>query len=491
MSRNFEINKSVAKAGRVPFKQVLHKIYPGENSYNINGISWSRKYTKQNIDSVKGMPFVCQFLDKDNQIPFGSHGDAIIKDGEVTFEDSLVVGTFEDAYIDDNLELNGEKYSGLVGQGYIYSQRFPALVDYLQEQYDSNNIIDGSVEICADKGKGNNEIVYEKGYKEKGRVPKEYQYSGDALCIGVPPADNSAVMLELNKAMKQKGDNLTKTKKYELNELAYDDIATLVMRAFIRTISTNLSNNSYNYEIYKLYPISGRVIFRNCSVTPLEYYMTSYMVTNTTVTIGEIERVEEDWKPFNDEKAVEINATHIKNILNLKDNKEDNSMDENTLKSFVSDIKNTVTEINSKNTEYETKVKKLTEDNKNLSETNTKKDSQIAEKDKKITELNESINQLTVELNKLKKTSKVNELNKALEDFTDEQKAFAKEEIDKFNADPMSVEINTITDKILIGIGKSAKIAETNSKKQEVDTNDIFADVYEINSKHDEEISIF
>jgi len=395
VSKNFEINKSIAKAGRVPFKQIIHKIYPDENSYNLNGISWNRQYTEQNKDSVNGMCLVCQFLDKDNQIPFGSHGDAIIKDGDVSFDDSLVVGTFENSYIDDALELNGEKFSGLVGQGYIYSQRFPALVDYLQEQYDKGNAIDGSVEICADKSKGNNQIVYANGYKESGRIPQEYQYSGQALCIGVPPADNSAVILELN--------NAKKTYSQELNK-----------------------NNSFD---------------------------------------------------------------------NKNKNEEVKLMDENMIKQLVSDIKDTVVEVNSKNVEYQEKLDKLTEENVVLTETNAKSAEDITAKDATISELNEKITSMTTELNSCKKDAKINELNKVLADYSDEQKGFAQAEIDAFNSDPMTVEVNSITDKILVEIGKksieSAKIAETNSKKEDVKLDDIFGDILETNSKDNEEVSIF
>ena len=204
MRKLFEISNKDEMAGRVYFKQIIHKIFEGETTYNDNGISWSREYTEANKDSAKGMPLVCQFLDKDNQVPFGSHGNAVIKDGDVYFDDSLVVGSFENAYIADNLEVNGELISALVGEGYIYSQRFPALVNYLREQYDNRIQTDTSVEICADKSRGNEHIIYESGYKEKGRIPKYYQYSGSAICAGTPPADTSAVMLEINSVKNNK-----------------------------------------------------------------------------------------------------------------------------------------------------------------------------------------------------------------------------------------------------------------------------------------------
>jgi uncharacterized coiled-coil protein SlyX len=95
-----------------------------------------------------------------------------------------------------------------------------------------------------------------------------------------------------------------------------------------------------------------------------------------------------------------------------------------------------------------------------------------------------------------KAKARVGEMNAALADFTDEQKAVAKDEIAAFEADPMSVEINSIVEKILVHIGKRAledgKVAEQNAEQEKAkgDTLDIFEPVYETNDKQ-EEVSIF
>lgn len=399
MRKFFEISNKDEKAGRVYFKQVIHKIFKDESTYNINGISWSREYTELNKESVNGMPLVCQFLDKDNQIPFGSHGNAVIKDGDVYFDDSLVVGSFENAYIVDDLEVNGELISALVGEGYIYSQRFPALVDHLREQYDNRVQIDTSAEICADKSRGYEHIVYENGYKEKGRIPKYYQYSGSAICAGTPPADASAVMLEINSAK----NNTMHLDKSESNDSGF----------------------------------------------------------------------------FDDKTNEEVNKP----------------MDENMTSKLISDIKEAIIEVNSKNAEYETEVGKLKDENAVLAEANAKSEEAIASKDAEIAELNRKVSEMEAELNECKKAAKISEMNNALADYSKEQKAFVEAEIKAFETDPMSVEVNSIVDKILIGIGKqaveAAKEFEVNSKKQEAKMEDIFGDIYEANSKSPEEVSIF
>ena len=275
MSKYFELNKKKSKAGRVPFKQVLHEIYPNNKQWNINGISWQKDETLQNLDSVSGMPLVCQFLDSDNQIPFGSHGEVIIENDEVSFEDSLVVGSFEKAYIDENLEINGEKKCGLVGEGYIYSQRFPHLVNYLQEQYSNGNTIDSSIEICADKSSGYSKIVYKDNKLGDGRIPEFYQYSGSALCIGEPPADNSAIMLELNSAKSIKSQELNNINSYDYKnkENKEDEIMDeKVIAQIVDSVkSTIVETNSKNSELEaKISELNSQIVEINTPTKELK-----------------------------------------------------------------------------------------------------------------------------------------------------------------------------------------------------------------------------
>ncbi len=117
--------------------------------------------------------------------------------------------------------------------------------------------------------------------------------------------------------------------------------------------------------------------------------------------------------------------------------------------------------------------------------------------DLKYQELWQEAEGLRVLISVEKAKARVGELNAALADYTDEQKEYAKDEIAAFEADPMNVEINSIVDKILAGIGKKAiedaKVAEQNAAAQQEKDNanfDIFEPVYETNEKS-EEISIF
>lgn len=196
-------------------------------------------------------------------------------------------------------------------------------------------------------------------------------------------------------------------------------------------------------------------------------------------------------------KMIELNSTQ-----NSKTNKsEENNMDEKTISQFVDSIKATIMEVNSKNSEFETKVSEL--------------NSQITEKDGKISELNATIEQLQQaladlkkeqetswaeretlekEIAKMKVEKRIAELNSALAEFSDDEKNYAKDEIDSFKADPMKVEINSIVNKIYAEIGKKSmaeskeKVSEINSKNEVVD---IYGEISEVNSTRNNEISIY
>ena len=193
--------------------------------------------------------------------------------------------------------------------------------------------------------------------------------------------------------------------------------------------------------------------------------------------------------------------------LNSKNKEEQNNMDEKMLQGFVSDIKQVISETNSKNEELSKTIAELNEaiadKDKTIVELNASSEElkaalEKAEKDyqevwKKEDELYNEIKELKAQLAEAQAKERVGEMNSAIADFSDEEKAYAQAEIEAFTADPINCEINSVVNKIWEGIGKKAKedakiVAEQNASNNEVD--DIFAEVSEINSA-DEDDSIF
>ena len=206
--------------------------------------------------------------------------------------------------------------------------------------------------------------------------------------------------------------------------------------------------------------------------------------------------------------------------LNENQNKEDKQKMDGTI-----DIKETISEINSKESALE---EKISEQNSVIEQ----KDSVIAEKDVKISELNASVEKLQKaledtktenetaweqieilrkEIAKAKVAEKLGEVDEALSEFNEDEKAVAKEDIDKLKSDinscenidelnEIASEVNSIKSKICMNIVAQQKAAEkqasateptaeTNSEKVE----DIFSEVCESIEvvDDDEDVSIF
>lgn len=198
--------------------------------------------------------------------------------------------------------------------------------------------------------------------------------------------------------------------------------------------------------------------------------------------------------------------------LNEKQHKEEKQKmgEQFNMEEITSAITKTISELNSKETEL---TEKISEQNSVIAE----KESVIAEKDEKITELNATVEQLEKVLNdvkmekdtaweqidilkaeiaKAKIAEKLSEVDESLSEFNEDEKAVAKEDIEKLkeninscaNVDELNEvvsEVNSIKSKICMNIVAQQKAAakqaatntvvETNSEKVE----DIFSEVCE------------
>lgn len=115
------------------------------------------------------------------------------------------------------------------------------------------------------------------------------------------------------------------------------------------------------------------------------------------------------------------------------------------------------------------------------------------ELDKKYNELWEERNALEKALGEAKAKERIGEMNAAIANFTDDEKAYAQAEIDAFNADPVASEINSVVNKIWEGIGKTAKANDQAAAEQNAATvtvEDIFSEV-EPAVASEEDVNIF
>lgn len=188
--------------------------------------------------------------------------------------------------------------------------------------------------------------------------------------------------------------------------------------------------------------------------------------------------------------------------LNEKNKEDSEKMTENEIKAIVEQTVSTlsahVAELNQCKADCETKIAEVNEQVATVTaEKNELQASseaiqkaldeareELSEKYKEIDALYEELNELREELGKAKARERVGEMNSAIASFSDEEKAYAKDEIAAFEANPVESEINSVVNKIWEGIGKKAKadadaaaaavVAEQNSA---VEVEDIFSEV--------------
>lgn len=189
-------------------------------------------------------------------------------------------------------------------------------------------------------------------------------------------------------------------------------------------------------------------------------------------------------------KLIELNQTQKEDIDTMNENEIKNLV-EQTIATFT----NHTSEINECKKECDKKVDELNaclekeKCEKNELIANSEKiqaaldecKNELSETYKKLDDLYAEMDVLRKELGVAKAKERVGELNSAIADFSDEEKEYAKAEIEAFNADPVTSEINSVVNKIWEGIGKKAKedavVAEQNSARDNNNIEDIFGAV--------------
>ena len=238
MNKVLEMSKRMSKGGRKRIRMVLLTIHK-DGEMNKNGITWEEQNVLNNLESIKNIPICATFIDEDKTILF-DHGyteTVELDDGksEPLFNNSEVVGTIEKAKIED-LEIDGGVRRVLVGYGYLYCQRYFALCEKLMEDIAVSSV-KSSIEVMG-KEENNSKIVYDGGYKEKGRKPSSFDFSATCL-LGVEEADDSCYVLEV-------AENQNKEEQKTMGEKEMREIITSVIT------ETNSKNDELNTKIEEL-----------------------------------------------------------------------------------------------------------------------------------------------------------------------------------------------------------------------------------------------
>lgn len=241
------------KAGRVKITMSAYEIHDAGNysQHNKRGLHWEEKYTRENMESAVGAPFVVRFIDDDRSF-ISDHGrmENDIEDGTIIFPDSDTVGHIEKVWIEEK-EIDEKLRKVLMVSGVIYDQRYHELVKYLRTALASKGHVKGSVEIC---GKGKSpQIVYEHGLGSHDadgnlivpRTPVQYDISALAILSDfVPPADDGSQVIEIN-SMKYSRTQINKkdnNKKEESNMAEINTETVIELNTKVATQAAEINN---------------------------------------------------------------------------------------------------------------------------------------------------------------------------------------------------------------------------------------------------------
>lgn len=299
----------------------------------------------------------------------------------------------------------------------------------------------------------------------------------------LPVYDNASILGHFNKGYITDAEIDGETARVVMGEGVFDEMRN---HAFIKKLETALMNGDSpkgSIEICRS-ENNDKIIYKN-GWREKGRIPTEFIHSGWSIVLNPSDKTS---------TLVELNTDQY-----IEESEENNIMDEKIISQVVDSVtesvKAAITEVNSKNADYEAKISELN----TTIETKVSENNELTDKIEKLEKLLEDLKKeqdtywaerdvIEKELATIKVEKRLAEMNSALSDFTDEQKDYAKAEIEAFTADPMKCEINSIVDKIYIEIGKkkmadekaeSQKMAELNSAEK---ADDIFGEVAETNS---------
>ena len=180
-------------------------------------------------------------------------------------------------------------------------------------------------------------------------------------------------------------------------------------------------------------------------------------------------------------------------LIEINENKEDsNEMTDVEIKALVSEAIDSFTqrtaEINKCKADCQAEIDRVLAEKNEIIATSEQIQAALDAVTAERNALNEKYEQLWAETEALRKAlgeakarERIGEFNAAIAEFSETEKEYAKAEIEAFNADPMTSEINAVVNKIWEGIGKSAKadakaVAEQNALES-AKAEDIFGEI--------------
>lgn len=236
-----------SNGSKVSVKLSLLKIHDDPKETNRNGLHWKEEYVLNNLESIKGMPICADWASEDKDELLGHGFIGMRKDEKTGLEEPIfegdTVGYIESASI-QVVDIEGKPTKVLVGDGYIFKNRYSNLVSLLRQSVENNEKIETSIEIMGLE-ENENKIVYEEDNPtQEFRTPLNYEFSGIAL-LGIKSADDNAILLECA----SKNETNTFTDKEDKEIMTEQEIMLAVEKALDKTTELNEKITELNSQI--------------------------------------------------------------------------------------------------------------------------------------------------------------------------------------------------------------------------------------------------
>ena len=265
---------------------------------------------------------------------------------------------------------------------------------------------------------------------------------------------------------------------------------------FCEKLDADIENGIYpqgSVEIMHTEENSGIVYkygYKDFGRIPTEFIHSGYALIGVTpsdnsaklIELNENNEKEEETKSMTES---EINAL-VKQIVSEYTNQE------SAISQCQADCESKISEANAAVETITNEKNELTGSVEQLKNALEKVQADYEELDKKYHELWEEREALEKALAEAQAKERIGEMNAAISQFSAEEVAYAQAEIDAFNENPMTSEINSIVDKIYAEIGKQKKADEASIASEQnsaaVEVEDIFSAVENGGAAEDDNI---
>lgn len=265
---------------------------------------------------------------------------------------------------------------------------------------------------------------------------------------------------------------------------------------FCEKLDADIENGIYpqgSIEIMRTEENKGIVYkygYKDFGRIPTEFIHSGYALIGVTpsdnsaklIELNENNEKEEETKHMTES---EINAL-VKQIVSEYTNQE------GAISQCQADCESKISEANAAVETITNEKNELTGSVEQLKDALEKVQADYEELDKKYHELWEEREALEKALAEAQAKERIGEMNAAISQFSAEEVAYAQAEIDAFNENPMTSEINSIVDKIYAEIGKQKKADEASIASEQnsaaVEVEDIFSAVESGGAAEDDNI---